>query len=375
MEEGGECRVKKRFAATVLAVAMLLSLCPAAMAEDLVYFTAVDERVLDLNDSTMPFWFGGYLYVAATVFRESGVGYSYNIVSQTLVLYDSSHSLVYDVSTGSGTDGQGDVYDHVCVTRGGVTFVAASPVASYFGRTYTNTRVNHGYLIRVKSSSAVLPDSMFTETATYQMETKYQQYQKNTTAVQTPDRDPTGTETTDPTENTAGKSIYLCFLAEDANTVSEWLDAMENRGGHAAFYFTEAVLARCGDQLRRLAASGCAIGLVPSSEDNPAEQLDRMNKILFAAAGVKTRLVYGAGADITTLQSAGYCPLTPGIDRSRYGLNTSGESTSLLKQIRSRRSAVSVWLGSGVTAGALRTFLSSASAEGDRLLSMTEIAS
>ena len=53
MEEGGEGRVKKRFAATVLAVAMLLSLCPAAMAEDLVYFTAVDERVLDLNDSTM----------------------------------------------------------------------------------------------------------------------------------------------------------------------------------------------------------------------------------------------------------------------------------------------------------------------------------
>ena len=367
--------MKKRFAATVLAVAMLLSLSPAAVAEDSVYFTAVDERVLDLNDSTMPFWFGGYLYVAATVFRESGVGYSYNIVNQTLVLYDSSRSLVYDVSTGSGTDGQGEVYDHVCVTRGGVTFVAASPVASYFGRTYSNTRVNHGYLIRVRSSSAVLPDSMFTETAAYQMETKYQQYQKNTNAVQTPDQDPGESETTEPAENSPGKSIYLCFLAEDAEMVSEWLDAMENRSGHAAFYFTEEALSRCGDQLRRLAASGCAIGLVASSGDHPAEQLDRMNRILFAAAGVKTRLVYAAGADIPALQSAGYCPLTPRIDRSRYGLTTSGGAASLLKQIRSRRSAVSVWLGSSVTAGALRTFLSSAVTEEDRLLSMTEIVS
>lgn len=367
--------MKKRFAAAVLAVAMLLSLCPAASAEDSVYFTAVDERVLDLNDSTMPFWFGGYLYVAATVFRESGVGYSYNIVSQTLVLYDSSHSLVYDVSTGSGTDGQGDVYDHVCVTRGGVTFVAASPVARYFGRTYSNTPVNHGYLIRVKSSSAVLSDSMFTETATYQMETKYQQYQKNTSAAQSPDQNPAESETTEPAENAAGKSIYLCFLAEDENLVSEWMDAVENRSGHAAFYFTEESLSRCGDLLRRLAASGCAIGLVPGSGDNPAEQLDRMNRILFAAAGIKTRLVYAADADIPALQSAGYCPLAPGIDRARYGLTTSGGASALLKQIRNRRGAVSVWLGSSVTAGALRTFLSSAGTEGDRLLSMTEIVS
>lgn len=367
--------MQKRFAAIVLAMAMLLSLCPAAGAEDLVYFTAVDERVLDLNDSTMPFWFGGYLYVAATVFRESGVGYSYNIVSQTLVLYDSSRSLVYDISTGSGTDGQGELYDHVCVTRGGVTFVAASPVASYFDRTYSNTRVDHGYLIRVKSSSAVLPDSMFTETATYQLESKYQQYQKQTTAVQTPDENTGETEPAEPAEDTAGKSIYLCFLAEDANMVSEWLDAVQNRSGHAAFYFTEEALARCGDQLRRLAASGCAIGLVPSSGDNPAEQLDRMNRILFAAAGVKTRLVYAADADISALQLAGYCPLTPGIDRSKYGLTSSGGAAVLLKQIGNRRSAVSVWLGNNVTAGALRTFLSSAGAEEDRLLSMTEIAS
>lgn len=369
--------MQKRFAAAVLAVAMLLTLCPAAVADNLVYFTAVDERVLDLNDSTMPFWFGGYLYVAATVFRESGVGYSYNIVSQTLVLYDSNRSLVFDVSTGSGTDGQGELYDHVCVTRGGVTFVAASPVASYFDRTYSNTRVDHGYLIRVRSSSAVLPDSMFVETATYQLESKYQQYQRQTTADQTPDENTGDTEPEQPAEDTtAGESMYLCFLAEDENKVSQWLDALENRGAHAAFYFTEEALTRCGDQLRRLTASGCAIGLaLTSAGDSAEEQLDRMNQILFAAAGVKTRMVYAADADVPSLQLAGYCPLTPRIDRSKYGLTSPGGASSLLKQIGNRRGAVSVWLGSNVTAGALKTLLSSAGADGDRLLPMTEIAS
>ena len=75
--------MKRRFAAALLALALLAALCPPVSAEDQVYFTAVDERVLDLNDATMPFWFGGYLYVAATVFRESGVGYSFNVVTQT----------------------------------------------------------------------------------------------------------------------------------------------------------------------------------------------------------------------------------------------------------------------------------------------------
>ena len=234
--------MKKRFAAAVLALVLMGTLCPPVSAEDSVYFTAVDERVLDLKDSTMPFWFGGYLYVAATVFRESGVNYSYNVVTQTLVLYDSSRSLVFDVSTGSGTTGQGELYDHVCVTRGGVTFVAASPVASYFDRAYSNTPVNHGYLIRVKSAAAVLPDSMFTDTASYQLDAKYQQYQKKNTADPA---DISPGETGDPEVEdpaSSGKSIYLCFLAEEGETVTSWLDALESKCFHAAFYLTEEAL-------------------------------------------------------------------------------------------------------------------------------------
>ncbi|WP_293009682.1 MULTISPECIES: hypothetical protein [unclassified Oscillibacter] len=366
--------MKRRFAAAVLALVLMGTLCPPVSAEDSVYFTAVDERVLDLKDSTMPFWFGGYLYVAATVFRESGVNYSYNVVTQTLVLYDSSRSLVFDVSTGSGTTGQGELYDHVCVTRGGVTFVAASPVASYFDRAYSNTPVNHGYLIRVKSAAAVLPDSMFTDTASYQLGAKYQQYQKKNTADPA---DVSPGETGDPEVEdpaSSGKSIYLCFLAEEGEAVTAWLDALESRGVHAAFYFTEEALSRSGDQLRRIAASGSAVGLIPGFGGGAAERLATMNRTLFAEAGIKTRLVYGTAGDAAALRAAGYCPLSPGIDRAQYGLGSSGAANTLLNQIGKRRGPVSVWLGSDVTAGALRVFLASAAEEGDRLPAMTETA-
>ena len=336
--------MKKRFAALVCALMMLISLSPPAAAAESVYFTAVDERVLDLTDASMPFWFGGYLYVAATVFRESGVGYSYNIVNQTLVLYESSKSLVYNVSTGSGTNGQGEPYDHVCVTRNGVTFVAASPVASYFGRTYSNTRVNHGYLIRVKTSGA-LSDAMFTDVATFQLDSKYQQYQRSLSPQTGEETAPAG-ETAPAEEPAAGKSVYLCFLAEDPATVDGWLDALNAHGGRAAFYFTEEALSRSGSQLRRLIAEGSAVGLVLQSEDPPLEQLRRMNQALFAAAGVKTRLVCtDLTDDIAALQLAGYCPLSADIDRAQYGLTTTGGASTLFKQIGSRRSAASVWLG------------------------------
>jgi len=366
--------VKKRLAAALLALVLLGTLCPPVLAEDSVYFTAVDERVLDLKDSTMPFWFGGYLYVAATVFRESGLGYSFNVVTQTLVLYDSSRSLVFNVATGSGTTGQGELYDHVCVTRGGVTFVAASPVASYFSRVYSNTPVNHGYLIRVKSASAVLPDSMFTDTASYQLDAKYQQYQKQSTTNPTDINTGEKGEAEGEDPASSGKSIYLCFLAEDAETVAAWLDALESRGFHAAFYFTEEALSRSGDQLRRIATSGSTVGLIPGFGAGAAERLAAMNRTLFAEAGMKTRLVYEPDGDAAALRAAGYCPLNPIIDRAEYGLGSSGAANSLLKQIGKRRSSVSVWLGSDVTAGALRAFLASAAEEADRLPAMTETA-
>lgn len=59
----------KRLLSLLLSVLMLCTLLPPrASAAPTLYFTAVNDRMCDLNDETMPFWQNGLLYVAgATV--------------------------------------------------------------------------------------------------------------------------------------------------------------------------------------------------------------------------------------------------------------------------------------------------------------------
>lgn len=365
--------MKKRLTAFVLAILMLISLSPASYAAETVYFTAVDERVLDLNDATMPFWFAGYLYVAASLFQESGLGYSYNTIKQTLVLYESSRSLVFDLATGSATDGQGTPYPHVAVTRGGVTFLPVSAVSSYFNRTYSNNHVSHGYLIRVRTSGS-LSDAIFLDAASYQLESRYQQYHGQRTDTEPPLVEPTIPEDPQPTDTVPRKSIYLCFLVEDTVQIDQWLDVLNTFGVRASFYFTEEALTRCGDQLRRLTAVGQTIGLeLPAGSESPQETLSRMNELLFFEAGVKTRLVYaGADANTAVLREAGYSPLIPRLNRSAYGLATSKGAAALLHQAEILHGAVTIWLGGNVTPNGLREFISDAEVNNNRLLTMTE---
>ena len=56
---------RKRLLSLLLSVLMLCTLLPPrASAAPTLYFTAVNDRMCDLNDETMPFWQNGLLYVA-----------------------------------------------------------------------------------------------------------------------------------------------------------------------------------------------------------------------------------------------------------------------------------------------------------------------
>ena len=66
-------RHKEKWAALVLALALLVQpLLLTAQAAPTVYFTAVNDYVLELSDDTMPFWSGGYLYLPSTIFIVHG---------------------------------------------------------------------------------------------------------------------------------------------------------------------------------------------------------------------------------------------------------------------------------------------------------------
>ena len=67
---------RKRLLSLLLSVLMLCTLLPPrASAAPTLYFTAVNDRMCDLNDETMPFWQNGLLYVAgATVDGPDDLG-------------------------------------------------------------------------------------------------------------------------------------------------------------------------------------------------------------------------------------------------------------------------------------------------------------
>ena len=101
--------------ATALLFAVLLlagTVLPPAAAADTVYFTAINETILPLSDTTMPFWSDGYLYVSTSAFSGGGLGiyYSRNTLKQTVVLYTYNHALIFHLDTGTVTDNQYNDY-------------------------------------------------------------------------------------------------------------------------------------------------------------------------------------------------------------------------------------------------------------------------
>ncbi len=364
--------MKKRrmaFALALLLAVQLLCL-PSASAEQ-VYFTAVNETVLELTESSMPFWSGGYLYVASTVFSgsdELGFSSSRNQAKQTLVFWmpsQENNALVFDLAAGTVTDGRGEAKYPGALVRGSTIFVPVGLMAASFGLSYTNTPVSNGYLVRVRNSRSVLSDAVFADAAASQMAARYEQYRQSKTAA-------AETEPVQPDEaDESGRRVYLCIQADDAGQVETLLNVLNQYHCQATFYCTESFLKSGGDLLRRMEATGQGIGLLAENE----AEAQRLNRLLFAAVSTKTRLVRsGADENRGALTEAGLYPLQADLDRERQGLRGSGAANALLERVTGRSGSSVVWLGTRVTAAGLGSFLGAARGKEDRMLALTETA-
>lgn len=372
--------MRRKIASLMCAVLLVLqSAAMPAAAADTVYFTSVNDTLLELSDATMPFWSGGYLYVASSVFsnKELGLYYSYNTAKNAVVVYTISRAMIFDLNGGTVMDGQGESYYPPAVVKGSVIFLPVALVSNFFGLAYTSNKVTYGYLIRVRSGSSVLSDMSFIDAGKSMMNDRYEQYQKAKTPVQS---NPTTPVETPPANDTpaGGQTVYLCFRVTDADRTAALLNVLDAGGSFATFYLTEEQIRSSGDLVRRLAASGQTVGLIAdtASPGTVSDQLRAANEALYAATGGKTRLCLvenGSDADRTTAADAGYCCLSARIDRSRYGLN-SGNAAYVFGLVGMRKGAVSVWLSDSADAAGLRTFLLLSKEADDRLRGMTETA-
>jgi hypothetical protein len=370
--------MKRKIGVLALALVLVIQLLgmPSAAAEQ-VYFTSVNESILELTEATMPFWSGGFLYVPSTVFSDSeelDFSYSRNLTKQTMVFWmpsQGNNALVFNLKNGTVTDGNGDAKSPGAIVRGSVVFVPVGLMASFFGLTYTNIPVSHGYLVRIRNSRSALPDAVFADAATSQMEARYEQYLQSKTDSQGGGTNNTEDPEEEEGEETEGKRLYLCFLADDTQEVEALLDALDQYRCQATFCCTEQFLEEGGALLRRMVGKGHSIALAVQDTEEAA----RGNELLSRATGGKTRLVYslkGTRWTSQNLEGAGYCVLSPNMDWTGTGLRNYTTASSLFSKTASRSGKSIIWLGDQANAAGLSAFLGMARGRDDRLLPLTE---
>lgn len=381
--------MKRRAAALLLCLLLVFQLSfPPARAADRVYFTAVSSYVLPLSDNTMPFWSGGYVYIASSIFtgtaRESlGISHVLNSDQGRLVLYSGGRSLTYNLSASYALDNDGAAYYPGAIQRNGTVFVPANTVSRYFDLVYSVIEVEHGSMVWLRQPNYGVSDKLYADAARYPMNSVYADYIRAKEAAPPEGGSPSVTgrpaspsASQDPAAELDGKRIALCLQAGSSATLLA--DVLESYDAGAAFFFTPEEMERQGGTLRRLTARGQSIGILADAGDpdrTVEEQLEAGNAALFRATCGKTRLAYIRGGGPQILQAAreaGFRCLQPELDRSGYGLQNAAGALELVQRLAARRGDVSVWLGDAANSAGLRSLLSAVKEAGGVCAAYTE---
>lgn len=368
----------KRLLSLLLSVLMLCTLLPPrASAAPTLYFTAVNDRMCDLSDETMPFWQNGLLYVAgATVDGpdDLGIRYSYNQEKSVAILYKGQRVLYCDLTAGTMENNRtGEQYAGSPIVRSGMVFFPITALAKMFDLKYSSTKIAYGYLLRIRDDNAVLSDEYFIDAATDPIQKRYAQYERAHAAAEQENETPAQVETPVRRDDL---TVYLLLPVANGFMLTQLLSTLENYQSHATLLLTSELPESAGDGVRRAAATGNAVALRidAATAAEALAQIERGNDALWRAASLRTRLVYLESADKTlraAVVGAGYCPIT--INTSDFTRSGTHWADTALKWA-GRSTSVRLYLGaeSGVSS-ALGTALSRLRAENCTIAALNEV--
>lgn len=359
-----------RWGAWLGVLCLALGLAPASLGTGSVYFTAVNDQVLDLTADTMPFWSGGQLYIAETVFDEA-YRQDLNIICsvsrdrKTFLLWSGRISLTFDLNTNACYDNRGNLYEAQAVDRGTYVFFPLDTVCSFFGLAYSYMTAPLGSLVRIKSATVQLEDAIFMDAAGSLMRNRYNAYMKELESSQTPAPPvtvPPGTtppEPPTPPANIGEKTVSLVVTVTEEAAARQALAAFTRYRMQGTFLLTAEQLETMPDLVRSLVAGGQTVALSVREGADPAAELERGREALWQAACATTRLAWlagdrerGAGA----LESAGFRRLTFDLDYSGRGVSSSSRAETILNRLSSRRETV-LFLGADSLCSGLGTLL------------------
>lgn len=351
-------KLRRRFTALLMTLALLLVLSPApvrASSTSGLYFTAVNDQLMDLSYDTMPFYSNSVLYVSSRLFEGGELGLSYgrnvNLGLATLYMQGSDMDLRFDLAGQTAYDKQYNVYNGYAIEKGGVVFFPLNLVCRYFGLSWSYNETDTIPLIRVKSSAVILSDARFLNAAKTLMQTRYDDFVR---AQSQPSR-PGGPAAPEPdppeppVQAAEGQKVYLIF---DGQYVPDILPALGDT--QATFLLTAEELAD-GDLVRGLAAQGHAVALHIQSEtpEEAGAELQKGREALWQAACLWLELAwYNGGTDLSSLLES------QGLVRVQAGVDGSGTSPAeLLRTTGQHREDVAVYWGGAGRPDALKEFV------------------
>lgn len=335
---------KRRILSLVLSVLLMLSLVPTGTRAALsgVYFTAVNEQLLELSYDTMPFWSGNTLYISSRFFEQGDleVRYVRNASLGLAVLYTAKTDLRFDLEAMTATDKSGRVYTTPAIEKNGVVFFPMNLVCSYFGLTASYLETDTVPLIRLTNLSAVLSDKDFVDAASSMMAERYTAYEAWWNA-----RQPDQSDSRPPVQASEGQKIFLLL---ESLSAQETFSAMEVLEEHQATFLLPLEQLADGDLVRALVAGGHGVALLAQgeSQEELREQILSARDLVWKSSCWWLNLVWFDGEEdlAPLMDELGCVRLSADITGGKKGLTSSKQVDALLGTIGGYRDDLPVFL-------------------------------
>ncbi len=343
----------KQLSAALLAFVLLLalSLPQGTASASSYYFTALNEKLQPLTNSTMPVLVktsrSSTLYIPLSLFDSRATGVDLGVYcggdgKPTATLYSRSQSLTFNLDDGTTFSGDGDQKLCMALWRNGRVYVPANWVCNYFGLTLSMLTTDYGDLVRITNGNEALNNDQFLDAAPnhlqYYLNLYNQSLATDTPASPTPSSpkppvSPAPAESQDPDS----LQVALAFRCTEGD-VDALLDALDSRDQRALLLFDPAQLAGQASLVRRAAASGHTVGFTveAGTAEDALAALAEGNRLLQAICYTRSRVAElpGASADlISALEENGWRVWQCQVDAAgAEGLTSSGLYRSITRE-------------------------------------------
>ncbi len=339
--------MKRKLISVLVVIAVVVTLTaviPYASAAqykgETVYFTVINDTLLNLDFATMPASIDGRIYIPYTVFTANFyLRASYSASDQILLMTSPDKVLKFDLSEGVAYDKNNNVVRQSARLYRGQVFVPADFVANYFSLSYY--LISDASIVRLTSEAVEIPDAFLPRQLSSQMD----QMLKNLLASETTTaRPPAATSrTTAPVSSSTSQSsstsetsasetsetsetettsasfapphVIFSFLAPDTSEIGELLDWLEKNHITACIYTdgtdpdVTAAITSAGHTLGALLIPPTSAIYYTPPEDDLIALADRVNSRFYRTVRHTAHLVwsrYVSEDDITALSDSGY---------------------------------------------------------------------